>query len=124
MKQVKLNERDHYTRLKYLERKLTLDPTWLTQDDETKLKAENAFKVARGDKVTLQAWCEKWLNEAQKKQLNDAVRAKRSRQARKRGTGTKSVTLSHEAWLILSENAKRDGVTLSKWITRNLEIKP
>ena len=110
-----------YTCCKYLERKLTLSPNWLSEDTDIQLKAEKMYKKAKCDKVTLLEWCDKWLNNEQRQQLNNAIRAKRCRINRKKGAGTKTVTLTHEAWLILSDRAKRDKVTLSKWIITNLE---
>lgn len=97
----------------YVQRKLAIHPLWLDN-----LRAEGEWKHAKRDPVTLAQWCERWLNEDQWRQLKAAVRAARKR--RRDRTGTRSpavhVTLSRPAWLLLSELARRDGLTLSDWL--------
>ncbi len=114
-------EKDTFACYQYLERKLKLNPYWLSEDEEIQFQAEETFNKVKCDTVTLQKWCDEYLNVDQLKQMKNAIRAQKCRSNRKKGEGTKNVTLSHRAWLILSDGAKRDKVTLSDWIVNRLE---
>jgi macrodomain Ter protein organizer (MatP/YcbG family) len=108
----------------YCRRKLMLDAYWPSGDTNRRLEAEKEFFSLNlsGQKgiEKLHAWCEKWLSQEQRRQLNAAIRAKRKRNLDKSREGTKSVTLSHKAWLYLSTLAKRDKVTISDFLESRL----
>lgn len=108
-----LTGEDFRTATAYVQRKLALQPAWLETPD-----ALTAWPDARRDPLTLAQWCAHWLTDAQRQQLQAAVRAARKR--RRDQTGHRdpcvNVTLSRRAWLILSDLAQRDGLTLSQWL--------
>ena len=110
-----LSEDDFPAARAYVQRKLATELYWLDN-----LQAEGEWVQAKRDPLTLGQWCERWLNEAQWRQLKAAVRAARKR--RRDRTGTRdpavNVTLSRRAWLILSALARHDGLTLSDWLIR------
>ncbi len=110
-----LSEGDFLAARAYVQRKLATELYWLDS-----LQAEGEWVQAKRDPLTLQHWCERWLDEAQWRQLKAAVRAARKR--RRDRTGTRdpavNVTLSRRAWLILSALARHDGLTLSDWLIR------
>lgn len=98
----------------YLRRKLRLEPFWL-QDDQ----AGEEFSLHCRDAVTLNAWCQRWLDQSRWRQLKAAIRPARHRQRRQSGQGPNiHVSLSRTAGLVLRDLAKRDGVTLSEFIIR------
>ena len=97
----------------YVQRKLATQPCWLDN-----LRAEAEWATANRDPLTLQAWCERWLDEDHWRQLRAALRAARKRRRDRSGAGDPpvNVTLSHAAWRILSALARHDGLTLSQWL--------
>lgn len=99
----------------YLQRKLTLERFWLEP-----LEAHHHFPEQSRDPVTLNQWCERWLEPRQWQQLKAAVREarKRQRQQLSQEGPQVHVTLSRQAWWVLADLAKRDGVTLSEFILR------
>lgn len=97
----------------YLHRKLATQPYWLDND-----QAQREWPSAQRDPLTLQRWCERWLDADQRHALKAAVRAARKR--RRDRTGPRNppvnVTLSRQAWSILSDLARHEGLTLSDWL--------
>ncbi len=114
-----ITRQDKTAALAYLSNKLR-DPYWPSADTARQVKAERQYKGAKRELVTLNAWCEKWLDSTQWTQLKNAIRAARKRTADLQRDPPKSVTLSHKAWRIISDLAKRDEVTLSALIEDRL----
>jgi macrodomain Ter protein organizer (MatP/YcbG family) len=114
-----ITEPDMPAALVYIRSKLR-DPYWPSEDTTAQSKAERGFRTAKRDPVTFNRWCEKNLNTAQWSQLKNAIRAARKRTADLSRDPPKTVTLSHKAWRIISDLAKRDGVTLSALIEDRL----
>jgi macrodomain Ter protein organizer (MatP/YcbG family) len=114
-----ITEPDMAAALAYIGSKLR-DPWWPSEDTTAQVKAERGFRMAKRDPVTLNRWCEKHLSADQWIQLKNAIRAARKRTADLSRDPLKSVTLSHKAWQIISDLAKRDGVTLSELIEDRL----
>ena len=104
----------------YLSRKLD-DGYWLSEELSQNTKAEREHKNTKRDPVTLNAWCEKWLDSAQWTQLKNAIRAARRREADLKRDPPKHITVSHQAWVILRDLSKSDGVTYSEFIETRLE---
>lgn len=104
----------------YVERKLATQPWWLGEDHARDHQARQDWPNARRDPVTFRRWCEQWLDAEQRQQLQAAVRAARKRRRDHQGQRNPpvNVTLSREAWMILSTLARRDGLTLSQWLIR------
>jgi len=114
-----ITELDMAAALVYIGSKLR-DPYWPSEDTSAQVKAERGFRTAKRDPVTLNRWCEKHLNADQWVQLKNAIRAARKRTVDLSRDPPKSVTLSHNAWRIISDLAKRDGITLSELIEDRL----
>lgn len=95
----------------YVQRKLATEPFWLTDT----VQAQDHWRQAKRDLITLQQWCEQWLSAEQWQQLKAAVRAARRRRQRT-GDPPVNVTLSRQAWLIISNLARHDQMTLSEWL--------
>ncbi len=102
----------------YVERKLATELWWLGEDHSRDHAARKAWPTARRDPVTLDQWCQQWLDHDQKRQLQAALRAARKRRRDHQGRRDPpvNVTLAREAWLILSALARREGLTLSQWL--------
>ncbi len=110
-----LSEGDYPAARAYVQRKLATQPYWLDN-----LQGEDEWAQVKRDPLTLWQWCERWLDEEQWRQLKAALRAARKRRRERSGMRDPAVnvTLSRKAWLILSELARRDKVTLSDWLIR------
>jgi len=100
---------------KYLERKL-IQFCW---PNERPSEAKDKFENNKCDNLTLNVWCEKWLDKEQWGQLKNAVRAHRSHQKRK--SKLRTIRLSSKAHLILSDLSKHDNITLSEVVLKHLE---
>jgi macrodomain Ter protein organizer (MatP/YcbG family) len=114
-----ITETDLTAAAHYIDSKLR-GPYWPSDDTKARLSAARSFKNARRDPVTLTKWVEKHLDASQMGQLKGAIRQARKRVADLSRDKPKSVNLSHKAWLILSDLAKADGVTLSQVIEARL----
>lgn len=115
----KITESDRWFAHRWIEKKLE-NPAWL--GEYRTFKATRAFDLLNESRIqnpteNLNRWCEAWLKSMEWTQLKNAIRASR-RRANK--PGTKTVTLSHNAWGQLNYIAKREGCTLSEVIERHL----
>ena len=111
----RLAEGDMSAARAYVQRKLATQPDWLDN-----LQAEAEWTSANRDPLTLQAWCERWLDEDHWRQLRAALRAARKRRRDRSAAADPpvNVTLSHTAWRILAGLAREDGLTFSQWLIR------
>lgn len=102
---------------KYVASRLQENDYWLSPAGNQS-EAVEGFQQARGDYVALNSWCETWLSTEQWTTLKNAVRAARKRGRDHAGQNDPPVhvTLSREAWKIVSDLSKRDRVTLSEWL--------
>ena len=89
----------------------------------TFFNAKRAFNRSKDDETKLNRWCETWLNSEQWIKLKDSLRA-----ARKRlndfiddNGPPVTITISREAWLMLSSLSKRNHLTLSEFIIKRHE---
>jgi macrodomain Ter protein organizer (MatP/YcbG family) len=101
----------------YLERRLR-EPGYLKHlEAPAAARATRAFAEARGTIEELNAWAERYLDTSRWRPLKDAVR-----QQRRRATfpDLKTVTLTTQAWIYLSDLSARDQVTLSQVVERYL----
>jgi len=117
----KFSENEFRQALSYIDRKLKLDDNWPGKDAATNERAKREFERARlaNDLDGLEAWCDRWLDEAGRSRLLAALRA---RKKRARPTGAKkTLSLDPKAWLYLSELAKHNRVTISEYLLRKLE---
>ena len=109
-----------YTARQYCKRKFALDPYWPRPDTHENAEALSTFPNSTGEALggDLQTWCERWLSTEQFRQLQGALRSRKKRNLEKEPP--KTLTLSHEAWLMVSELAKRDKVTVSTFLINRL----
>lgn len=110
---------DRWFAHRWIEKKLE-NPSWL--GDYRTFKASRAFDLLNESKTldpteNLNRWCESWLKSDEWTQLKNAIRASRRRAAK---PGTKTVTLSHNAWAILNYVATQEKCTLSEAIERHM----
>ncbi len=106
---------------KYLHRKLHEET--LFDDDNWYPNAKRAFSRARGDEIKLNRWCENWLNTEQWIKLKDSLRAARKRLNDYINVNGPPVTLtiSREAWKMLSTLSKHNKLTFSEFIIKRHE---
>ncbi len=112
---------DLSTAEKYLHRKLHEET--LFDDDDLHINAKRAFSRARGDAIKLNRWCETWLNSEQWVKLKASLRAARKRlndYIDENGPPV-TITISRDAWKILSALSKRNKLTLSEFIIKRHE---
>lgn len=110
---------DRWFAHRWIEKKLE-NPVWL--GEHRTFKASRAFEFLTENRIhdpteSLNRWCETWLHSAEWEQLKNAIRASRRRANQ---PGTKTVTLSRNAWSLLDYVATREGCTLSEVIERHL----
>ena len=117
----KFTEDEFRRALSYIDRKLKLEGNWPGQNAAGHEKAFREFRKVRlrHDPDALSRWCDRWLDEAGRKKLLAALRARKKRD--RPGAGKKTVSLDPRAWLYLSGLAKRDNVTLSEFLIKRLE---
>ena len=96
-----------------------IEPGICTRGGETLAGAEKAFERCT-DSLTLNDWCEKYMNTALWVQLKSALRAARKRNLAKNGANEPvvSVSLSRKSWVILREMAESEGLTMSDFIIK------
>jgi hypothetical protein len=93
------------------------DPTW-PQPDVARA-ARNQWARAQPTVEALHAWCTRWLDTAQWRQLQAVIRA-----ARRDASQTRTVRLSTSAYARLHDLATREQLTLSETIERYLAVAP
>ena len=124
-KKITVNKENALTVRRYIERKISLDPYWPAETDQVEhWQARKDFSlVEHGDVEGLAHWCREWLSAGQWKRLQGALRAQRKRKRDMTGDRNpkKTISLDQDAWQILSDLAKRDKVTISKFLVRRLE---
>jgi macrodomain Ter protein organizer (MatP/YcbG family) len=98
---------------RWVETKLA-NPAWLGPQT---YEAHQSLVEREETASELNAWCETWLHDALWIQLKNAIRAARRRA---KVDDMVSVTLSRNAWGILSYWAQREGCTLSEIIERRI----
>ncbi|MES0372028.1 MAG: hypothetical protein ABUK11_07085 [Mariprofundaceae bacterium] len=118
-KRYQITESDRWFAYRWIEKKID-NPAWL--GEYRTFKASRAFELLNESMIhdpteSLNRWCESWLQSKEWEQLKNAIRASR-RRANK--PGTKTVTLSRNAWSLLNYIAIKDSCTLSEVIERHL----
>ncbi len=115
--------KDEFRRaLIYIDRKLRLEGDWPGGDAAGHERAYREFRKVRlrQDPAALKDWCDRWLDEAGRRRLLQALRARKRRE--RAGAGKKkTVSLDPKAWLYLSGLAKRYNVTISEFLIKRLE---
>jgi len=119
-KRYQVTESDRWFTHRWVEKKLE-NPAWL--GEHRTYKASRAFELLKEGMVhnpteSLNRWCETWLHAREWEQLKNAIRASRRRASK---PGTKTVTLSRNAWSLLNYVATKESCTLSEVIERYLD---
>jgi len=114
-----VTDSDRWFTHRWIENKLK-HPSWLGENRT--YKASRAFDLINESGIqhpteSLNRWCESWLKRDEWKQMKNAIRASRRRA---NSPETKTVTLSHNAWLLLNYVATKEACTLSEAIERHL----
>ena len=106
---------------RYIDRKFKLNSCWPKDDTKIQIESQKAFEKIRRetDSGLVEAWCGQWLDNEQRNQLLTSLRAWRKREGALERK--KNITLEHKAWLYLSKLAKRDNVTISRFLIERLE---
>lgn len=94
------------------------DGDWYSKVSEARSTWE---VIESSNRFAVEKWCNTHLDEAQLVQMGSAVRNAKWRERNKSRDGVKKINLDYQAWVILSELAKHDGVTLSEAIISRLE---
>jgi macrodomain Ter protein organizer (MatP/YcbG family) len=105
---------DHWFARRWIEGKLE-NPTWL--GEEATYAAQQTLSGLDYDADQLNGWCEQWFATREWTQMKNAIRAARRRA---NDPAVKTVTLSQNAWFILSRLAEKEGCTMSEIIERHL----
>jgi macrodomain Ter protein organizer (MatP/YcbG family) len=106
--------------LDYIERKL--NNNWMWPDCDNHHNARDMFDNLKRDPLTLQQWCDQFLNPNQWQQLKNAIRSHRRQNNSQKDDNKnyKSMKLKWRAHMILSDLAIRDRLTLSDTIEKYL----
>lgn len=117
---------DYFTAQKWLYGKLSKhqlefkgEGDFLTAGSELK-EIPLRQKITKQDVEALQMWCEKYLAEKAWKQMKTTIRAARMRSGQEYGE-KKQITLSNQAWCMLSGIAEAERATLSQVVEKHLK---
>lgn len=113
-----IRQRDKETAAVFIEKQLNKDPRWPGNTDSQRLTAEQEYSSAKRDVAHLNAWCRKWLNEAQWAEIRRTIQALKERSEKKLHYSEphKTISITHQAWKALSEIALQEQKTLSEVI--------
>ena len=117
-----IRQQDRDTAITFIEDQLNENPRWLCKTDSQRIAAEQEYRESRADPASFNAWCQKWLNEAQWAEVKKALCITRSYKKEKLRyvEPHKTISVTHRAWKILSELALHDQLTLSEVIINRL----
>lgn len=116
-----IRQQDKNAAINFLDHQMASNSYWLTGDDTQRVIAELEYRNIKYNSIDLNEWCKKWLNETQWMQLKNAIRIARDRiENQKYRPQLKTISLTHNAWQILTELAKHDEATLSEVIINRL----
>jgi len=115
-----IRRQDRRTVITFIEQQLNERALWMNGNENQQLIAKQEYLDSMPD-PDINAWCAKWLSDAQWAQLRQAISAARNLQERIQQAQTlKTISLSHHAWQILVDLAQRDNTTLSNVIISHL----
>lgn len=116
-----IRQQDQIAAVEFLDKQISSGLYWLGEDASQGITAEHEYQDAKANPNDLNAWCEKWLHDTQWAQLKNAISIARDQiEKQKYRPQLKTVSLTHNAWEILSELAKSEGLTLSELIVNRL----
>ncbi len=117
-----IRQQDINAAITFIDRQLNKNPEWLDETESLRMIAEQEYLQARIEQANFNAWCQKWLNENQWAEIKQAICLARGRQEIKSRyiEPDKMISVTHQAWQILSAIALQDQVTLSEVIINRL----
>lgn len=116
-----IRQQDKNTAVAFIDSQIDKNPKWLGLVESQRVIAEQEYREAKADSASLNAWCQKWLNETQWGQIKDAINTARAQKEElKRIQPHRTISLTHQAWQILSDLARQEGITLSEIIVNRL----
>ncbi len=132
MAKKKIKQDEFWIAYNYLKRKLRENVSFPQEEAKLRIKAEKSFEKIEADEKScgeLLKWCEAYLPDDDWVRLRNTIRAKRKRvNDFQKDDTNKNITVSHQAWLMITEIAKyekvitrRKGVTLSEVIKKHLK---
>lgn len=116
-----IRQQDQSAAVGFLDKQISSGIYWLGEDISQSSMAEREYQGAKTNSNDLNAWCGKWLHDTQWAQLKNAISIARDQiEKQKYRPQLKTVSLTHNAWQILSELARNEGLTLSELIVNRL----
>ncbi|MDT8364743.1 MAG: hypothetical protein RQ714_08900 [Nitrosomonas sp.] len=116
-----IRRQDRRVAIAFVEQRLNAEPQWIEGDKQRQLVAKQDYLDNIVDPDAINAWCAKWLNDAQWEQLRQAISTARDLQEKiRQASPLKTISLSDRAWQILIDLAQKDNTTLSNVIINHL----
>jgi macrodomain Ter protein organizer (MatP/YcbG family) len=117
-----IRQQDRNAAVAFIDDQISKNPQWLNEIEAQRIAAEQEYQEIKADPTSFNAWCRKWLNETQWAQIKEAICTARDHQQEslKYAQPSKTVSLTHHAWQILSDLARQDDITLSEVIINRL----
>ncbi|HRQ05200.1 MAG TPA: hypothetical protein PK580_04470 [Nitrosomonas halophila] len=116
-----IRQQDKNTAVAFIDSQIDKDPKWLGLVETRRAIAEQEYRAAQADSTSLNAWCRKWLNETHWGQIKNAINSAREQKEQlKRIEPHRTISLTHQAWQILSDLARQEGISLSEVIVNRL----
>lgn len=117
-----IRQQDRSAAISFIDHQLHSQPGWLSEVESRRIMAEQEYQQARIDQDSFNAWCHKWLNEDQWAEIKQVICVIRGRQEKRSGYVelNKTISVTQEAWKILSELALKDQLSLSEVIVSRL----
>lgn len=117
-----IRQQDRNAAIGFIDHQLDCQPGWLSEVESRRALAEQEYQQARIDPDSFNTWCHKWLNEDQWAEIKQAICVARGRQEKRLryAESNKTISVTQEAWKILSELALKDQLSLSEVIVSRL----
>ncbi len=117
-----IRQQDRNAAIAFIEAQMSKNSLWPAETKSQRITAEQEYREARNNAASFNAWCRKWLDEIQWKQIKEAICITRNRQEEslKYIQPHKTISVTHHAWQILSDLAQQEHLTLSEVIISRL----
>ncbi|MCC6916924.1 hypothetical protein [Nitrosomonas sp.] len=117
-----IRQQDRNAAVSFIDHQLDTQPDWLSEIESRRAMARQEYQQARTDPDSFNAWCHKWLNENQWIEIKQAICVARGRQEKRLRyiEPNKTISVTNEAWKILTELALKDQLSLSEVIVNRL----
>jgi len=117
-----IRQQDINAAITFIDHQLSKNSGWLVETESLRMVAEQEYHQARIEHANFNAWCQKWLNKSRWAEIKQAIFLARDQQEVKSKyiEPHKMISVTHQAWQILSEIALQDQATLSEVIINRL----